>query len=92
MGEGHTPGPELLDALAEIFILREALKGAIVGDKIIRDQFASADEPILRWAHGQAAKNLTCNQRSLERSLADFPWGIAGRPLAALSKVSGGSQ
>lgn len=70
----------LRDALSEVYILREALKGAIIGDKIIADQLAASDGGITLWAHKQATHNATCNRLSLERSLADFPWrgpGIA---------------
>lgn len=85
-------GPELRDALSEVFILREALKGAIIGNKIIRDQLAGSDDPLLRWVCRQAAHNMVCDQRSLDRSLADFPFGIAGRPLSDLKPLEPSSS
>lgn len=80
--------PELIDALSEIYILREALKGAIVGDQIIERQFQGSDDKLHQWAAKQAAHNVLCNRLSLERSLEDFPWnGSLTKP--AIAKAEG---
>lgn len=80
---GFAPELDLGSALAEIAFLRQCLEGAIIGDRIIRDQLAGAEQPILQWAHKQAAHNIVCVELSLKDSRADFPW--EGR--AALSKA-----
>lgn len=75
--------PDLGDALAEIAFLRQVIEGAVIGDRIIANQFASADkETILHWAHRQATGNMAHLTAMLAQSREDFPFeGRASLPV-----------
>jgi hypothetical protein len=72
----------LRDALSEVYILREALKGAVIGDGIISRQFSGSDDKMLAWACRQAETNAKWNGNSLTRSVEDFDLAAARKLLS----------
>lgn len=78
----------LRDALSEVYILREALKGAVIGDGIISRQFERSDDKMKIWAGRQAEHNAACNGNSLTRSVEDFDLAAARKLLSPSQKAA----